>query len=192
MFGGEDPKARERIAHGVRRWRDDLNEALKPHLAAPLEWDEDQERCWSRDLPDGAHRALLLLAAHAQKTDLRWPDGVPPRVDMDPAFQEISAEDFARCHYPQVVIPGLWVPGDFAFTMKHALPNGEQVVLGSLDGLGLQLRQLNVRTLQLGEGSRMGRVAPDEGFLDQAGHGLRVFTEAAEQALMLGVPLTLT
>ena len=190
-----DPAAQERVAAGVRRWQDDLNAALEPHLQAPLSWNEDQEQSWSMDLPSVAHRALLLLAAHAQKTEHAWPDQVPPRVDTDPAFQEISAENFARCHYPQVVIPRLWLPGDFALTMKHALPDGEEVVLGSLDGLQAQLRQLNQSTLQLGQqalsdGVEAGLAGGE--FLDQATYGLSLFTKAAEEALVRGVPVALT
>ena len=196
MFAGEDPAAHERVAAGIRRWQDDLNQALEPHLGAPLLWDEDQEQGWSMELPAVAHRALLLLAAHAQKTEHPWPDEVPPGVDTDPAWQEISDGDFARCHYPQVVIPRFWVPGDFALTMKHALPDGKEVVLGSLDGLQTQLRQLNQNTLQLGQQALADGVAAGSAtageFLDQATYGLSLFTKAAEQALLLGVPVALT
>lgn len=192
MFGGEDAAARERVAAGVRRWRDDLNEALKPHLRTALDWDEDQEETWSFEFEETTHRALLLLAAHAQKTDHPWPDEVPPSVDTDPAWQEISADDFARCHYPQVVIPRFWVPGDFALTMKHALPDGEEVVVGSLDGLQTQLRQLDKNTLQLGRAASIDRDATGKEFVEQAAYALSVFTAAAEMGSVLEVPVALT
>jgi hypothetical protein len=191
LFGGDDPAARERIARGVRRWREDLNEALRPHLRTALDWNEDQEESWSAALEDTTYRALMLLAAHAQKTDYPWPDEVPPRVDTDPAWQEISADDFARCHYPQVVIPRLWVPGDFALTMKHALPDGEEVVLGSLDGLRTQLHQLNKNTLQLGRTTSIDPDATGREFVDHAACGLSVFTTAAEKGSELGTPIAL-
>jgi len=195
MFGGEDPAAQERITAGIRRWRDDLNAALEPHLQAPLHWDEDQDRSWSMDLSAVAHRALLLLAAHAQKTEHAWPDEVPSRVDTDPAFQEISEGNFARCHYPQVVIPSLWVPGDFALTMKHLLPDGEDVVLGSLDGLAMQLRVLNNNTLQLGSEALEDHLRGDsEGngeFIAQAALGLAILWQVADSAKGLLVPVRL-
>ena len=195
MGGDLSVSTQERIAAGIRRWRDDLNAALEPHLRAPLEWDEDQDRSLSMTLPTVAHRALLLLAAHAQKTEHAWPDDVPSRVDTDPAFQEISEGNFARCHYPQVVIPSFWVPGDFALTMKHALPDGEEVVLGSLDGLQAQLRQLNQNTLQLGQQALGDQAkagpAPGEEFVAQATYGLSIFTRATEEALALRVPARL-
>ncbi len=198
MFAGEDPAAHERVAAGIRRWQDDLNQALEPHLGAPLLWDEDQEQGWSMELPAVAHRALLLLAAHAQKTEHPWPDEVPHGVDTDPAWQEISDGDFARCHYPQVVIPRLWVPGDFALTMKHALPDGEDVVLGSLDGLAMQLRVLNNNTLQMSSEAVEGHVPGVEAtlettreFIPQAACGLAALLKASEMAQTLRVPVRL-
>ena len=191
MFAGEG----DRVAAGVQLWRDDLNKALAAHLAAPLAWDEEQEGEWSCELPESAHRALQLLAAYAQCSDLSWPDEVPPGVDTDAAWQEISAGDFARCQYPQVVIPRFWVPGDFAFTVKHVLPDGEEVVLGSLDGLRQQLRVLNRNTLQMEADAMATQLtsppASGAGFPTEAAYTLALFHRASDEADGLAVPVRL-
>ena len=93
------------------------------------------------------------------------------------------------------MIPDLWLPGDFAFTMSHALPDGEEVVLGSLDGLTMQLRQLNQQTLQLGNDAVAARLAAgvdDNEFVDHATYGLAVFLHAASEAAAADVPVRLS
>ena len=80
--------------------------------------------------------------------------------------------------------------------MKHALPDGEDVVLGSLDGLAMQLRALNKNTLQLSseavEGRLRGGVEANDEFVAQAAHGLAVLCQAADSAKALLVPVRLS
>ena len=91
------------------------------------------------------------------------------------------------------------MPGDFALTMKHALPDGEDVVLGSLDGLGAQLRVLNNNTLQMSSEAMADRLRPGAEamaeataeFVAQAAHGLAVLCHAADSAKALLVPVRL-
>ena len=131
------------------RWFEDLQVSLDEHLSAPISLvldGQDQDR--GRQLPSRSQDALRLLAAYAECSDLDWPTDMPRALSEDPAWQRVSAEDFSRCHFPQIQIPNFWVAGDFAFTARQAMPDGDEWLLGSLDGLLDQLAVLNQKTLQ--------------------------------------------
>jgi hypothetical protein len=98
-----------------------------------------------------------------------------------------------------VVIPSFWVPGDFTLTMQHALPDGEEIVLGSLEGLATQLRVLNHNALQMSSAAVEDRLRPSvevhakgsAEFVFQAAYGLAVLSKAADAARALSVPVRL-
>jgi hypothetical protein len=148
---GADSADRLDIGTSVRRWAEDLAPVLAPHLGAsagPLCVDSEVPP-WAQEIPATSWRALQLLAAYAEQTALPWPDTVPDRLEDDPAWQRSSAGDFERTRFPQILIPDAWMPGEFAFTTRLELPDGQEWVIGSVVGLQQQLVALNAVTLQV-------------------------------------------
>ena len=133
----------------LSQWLDAMQSALRSHLNAPLLLEVEGEipGQW-RSMPAGSWDAVRILAAYTECSDLEWPEDVPRSLAEDPAWQRVSARDFERCHFPQVQIPDFWVAGDFAWTASQAMPDGDEWVLGSLEGLVDQMTTLNEKTLQ--------------------------------------------
>ncbi len=187
----EETQLRQRVL----QWREDMNASLGIHIKAPLDWDEAQAEVVGWPMSAVGLRAIRMLSAYAQHSDLDWPAELPDQLDGDLAWQKASAEDFSRSQFPQVQIPKFWLPGDFDLTMRQPLPDGKEIVMGSLAGLLRQCRSLNQNTLQLEQASlleRGGTEPQDSGdFLAQAGYALAVFLLAANKASFLHVPLRL-
>ncbi len=187
-----DVSDRRALLGRLGRWVEDLQGSLEDHLSAPISLlldGSDQDR--GRRLPLRGQDALRLLAAYAECSDLDWPTDMPSTLSEDPAWQRVSAEDFSRCHFPQIQIPDFWVAGDFAFTARQAMPDGDEWLLGSLDGLLDQLGVLNRKTLQHTAEDLIlhlqTELDPDCGdFLMLAEHALASVFEAAGHAHAIG------
>ncbi len=179
---------RARIRTNVGGWWSDVEAALEGHLSSPLSCEEDTPDTLSLEITDTEWCALQLLAAYAESTNLHWPDHVPPSREEDPAWQKVSVGDFSRTKFPHVLIPTFWAPGDFDFTAKQPMPDGDERVFGSLDGLCRQLGVLNAQTLQLVPGATPAPPSGD-GFLECAELGLARAIHAAAWAAQRRVAL---
>lgn len=189
---GHDDLDRQKLVGRLEHWFGSLQGSLGEHLTTPLELTVDSgAQHLSRQLPTRSLDALRLLAAYAECSDLDWPTEMPTTLAEDPAWQRVSAEDFGRCHFPQIQIPDFWLCGDFTFTARQAMPDGDQWVLGSLDGLFEQLTTLNQRTLQftvenlVSCADRMPELASRD-FLALAEHALVGVLEALGYAREVG------
>ncbi|MEQ1633713.1 MAG: hypothetical protein ABL997_15140 [Planctomycetota bacterium] len=137
---------------GVEDWRRDLQQAFDASLVPTLTWREDATLPGSwHDLADGGLIALRLFAFYAEKSDLDLPDNVPALVELDRDYREALDAKFARSKYGHLLSARLWLPQDFAFTARIALPDGDAIEMGSLPVLKDQLRWLNARTFQADE-----------------------------------------
>lgn len=177
----------------VAHWHQDLQQALAPHLQEPLPVPEDTGAPLRRPLDARALRAVQLLSIYAQHPEYDWPDELPEDLEVVPEWKQTAAGDFGRSRFPQVQIPRLWYPGDFAFTARQPMPDGAETQLGSREGLALQLRLLNEQTIGLEAMTVAVQAAapPEEGagFLPWAEHGLALMLMGAGRAQQLRTAL---
>lgn len=140
------------FAQGVEQWRTDLQEALGARLKSTLAWREDPDEPARRiDLGPTGWMALRLFAFYADRSDLDLPDAVPALLELDREYRTALDAKFERSKYGHVLSARLWLPQDFPFTARVALPDGDAIDLGSLPVLQDQLRWLNQRTFQADE-----------------------------------------
>ncbi len=181
----------EELGAAVRRWWDDLQGHLEDHLQEPLPPVNDRATPAQFKLPSAALRGAKLLAAYSENNELPWPDDLPKSLEADPAWQITAEGDFRKTRFAQVLIPQCWLPGDFSFTSQQGMPDGNEMVLGSLVGLCQQLHTLNQTTVQLGPW-QMEQLAAlpstHEGkeFLRWAELGIALLSVAADRAQRLG------
>lgn len=138
----------QRLRPGVEAWRDDLRAALADKVGTQLHWDEGKDVVFTAELGDSGFLALRLLAFHADRSDLEWPDTVPPLLELDPEWRAAAEAKFGKSRYGQLLACHVWLPGDFPVTFRVPLPDGETTEVGSLQALADQLRWLNQRTFQ--------------------------------------------
>jgi hypothetical protein len=137
-----------RLRPGVEAWREDLRGAVADKVRAQLEWDEAGEFALATDLGDSGWLALRLFALYSERSELDWPDTVPPLLELDPHWRAAADGKFPKTLYGQLLACRGWLPGDFPVTLRVPLPDGESAELGSIGGLVDQLRWLNQRTFQ--------------------------------------------
>lgn len=181
---------------GVLRWRIDLQAALGDRLPGALCWDEALDGPVAEaDLGPAGLTALRLLAVHAERTDLELPGSVPAIPELDRAYREAADQKFVRSHFGQLLAAELWLPLDFAFTVRAPLPDGREAEIGSLPLLLDQLRRLNGRTFQADPDAfarwRQLPAAPGGDLLDAARRGLAGLLAAAAAAHAACLPLAL-
>jgi hypothetical protein len=193
VFAGERGEPATFVA-GVEEWRRDLQEALGKRLAAPLQWPEDpaDAGAWF-ELGDSGLIGLRLFAFYAEKSDLELPDAAPALLELDREFRAAQDQKFERSKYGHLLAAQLWLPADFPFTARIALPDGEAVEMGSLPALRDQLRWLNQRTFQADEAlaaSWAALAAPAGGpLIPAAQRGFAGLWAAVEAASSRGLPL---
>jgi hypothetical protein len=134
---------------GVEAWRRDLRATAGVHLADALGWREDPTAAAAAsDLGACGFEALRLFALYAERTELELPDTVPLPLELDQHWRAASDRRFAGSRYGHLLACRLWLPGDFAVTVRAPLPDGEPAEIGSLPVLIAQLGWLNQRTFQ--------------------------------------------
>ena len=184
------------IEPAVIAWRDALNVGLRPHLTAPLTWNEGMTPSYFTDKPAWeSYAALLIWAAHEEHRGLPLPSVAPEDWSADVAVCRSQAEGF-RSRYGQLLHGAeLWLPGDFSFTFSAGDLGGDAVTIGCVHALVSQLRDLNDRTwkanaAEVSEYLRLGaeRGAPLE---TSARFGFAVFMKLAESAAEHHLPLKL-
>lgn len=184
------------VETAVQRWWEDLQEALQDHLAEPLPAVNGSATPAEFNLPDAALRGVKLLAAYAENSELPWPDDLPKGLESDAAWRLTAADDFRKTRFPQVLIPQCWLPGEFSFTSQQGMPDGSEMVLGSVVGLCQQLHTLNQTTVQMGSWqmeqlAALPRTEEGKEFLRWAELGIALMSVAADRAQRLGVALFL-
>ena len=188
--GAADPA---RLRPGIEAWREDLRGAVADKIRAQLEWDEGAAFALTSDLGDSGWLALRLFAFYSERSDLEWPDTVPPLLELDANWRAAADGKFAKSLYGQLLACRGWLPGDFPVTLRVPLPDGESAELGSVGGLVDQLRWLNQRTFQADAGAIAGwrtAAAPAGGELLQAARrGYAALWAVAELALQHRLPV---
>ena len=191
--GGGEPGEAARLRPGIERWRDDLRASVAAKVAAELHWDEGAPVAMCVDLGAAGWMALKLLAFYAERSDLEWPDTVPPLLELDADWRTAADAGFAKTLYGQLLACELWLPGDFPVTLKAPRPDGATAEIGSLVVLHDQLRWLNRRTFQADQAAVAAWrdwPAPAGGaFVPAAQRGYTGLWAAAEVALRERVPL---
>ena len=144
---GDETEAR-RLRAGVEKWREDLVSSVGAKVGEQLHWDEASGVAFEADCGEVGFAALRLFALYAERSDLEWPDTVPPLLELDTAWREAADQKFAKSLYGQLLACDLWLPGEFPVTVRAPRPDGEAVEIGSLQVLHDQLGWLNQRTFQ--------------------------------------------
>ena len=186
---GDGQDAEEVIRASVVRWRDRLSSWLGDRLAAPLDWDESGPAPCFTDKPgwDG-YGGALLLAAHDEHPELPAPARVSADWPDDPAYQAASAPG-AGSRYHQLLMPELWLPCRFDFTVRTQDLTGEEVELGSSEALLGQLELLSTRYRL--DSQPPGLAADGHSRSAAAGNGLAVLRRLAERSVVNRVPMKL-
>lgn len=178
---------------GVEAWREDLRGAVADKIRAQLDWDEGAGVAVTTDLGDSGWLALRLFAFYSERSDLDWPDTVPPLLELDAHWRTAADGKFQKTLYGQLLACRGWLPGDFPVTLRVPLPDGESAELGSVGGLVDQLRWLNQRTFQADAADLAGwrtAAAPPAGeLLLAARRGYAALWAAAEVAQQQRLPL---
>jgi len=184
-----------RVRDGIVAWRDDLRAAVAPKVAADLHWDEAAPVAATADLGDSGWLALRLLALLADRSDLDWPDTVPPLLELLPEWRAAAEAKFATSRYGQVLACEMWLPGDFPVTFRVPAPDGANVEIGAVGVLADQLRWLNQRTFQAPADELVAWAAlpapPGGAFVPAAQRGLAALTRVVTAAVATGLPVAL-
>jgi hypothetical protein len=186
--------AAARAEAGIRAWQQDLLESLAGRPKRPMAWNEDAAvEPFRADLGPAGWTALRLFAFYAERPDLEMPDTVPALPELDREWRAASDQRFAQSRLGHLLAARLWVPGDFPFTARVPLPDGETGEIGSLDVLRVQLRFLNARTFQAEAAESAGWLdlpAPAGGeLLAAARRGFAGLSAAATAAAARSLPL---
>lgn len=192
-FGKGDEQEVARLRAGVEKWRDDLRSSVAEKVGEQLSWDEASACADRFDLGESGWSALKLFAFYAERSDLDWPDTVPPLLELDPDWRKAADEKFGKSLYGQILACDLWLPGEFPVTVRAPRPDGEAAEIGSLKVLSDQLLWLNQRTFQADreavrewEGQPAAAGAP---LLQAARRGFAALSAACARASAEGVPL---
>lgn len=193
--GKSDPRE---VNRAVLDWRKALEETLSDAPGPPsLDWDESPERPYFTDKPDWeGYAALVLHAAYAMRPDVEPPEEVPDDWRNDPAYLAAMEGDLENNHCSFIMLPELWLPGDFTFLFMHEELRGQEVVIGATGPLLANLHGLNEHTFRAGPEVvarwLKGDVEEAENhFGANARHGFAVFLYLAEQAVANVLPMKL-
>jgi len=192
-FGGGDEQEAARLRAGVEQWREDLRSSVAEKVGEQLIWDEESG-CDARfDLDLAGWMGLRLFAFYAERSDLEWPDTVPPLLELDQEWRKASDQQFGKSHYGQILACDMWLPGEFPVTVRAPRPDGEAAEIGSLKVLSDQLLWLNQRTFQADQElivEWQGQPAPlGAPLLEAARRGYAMIAAACARAIDERVPL---
>jgi hypothetical protein len=193
---GSSKKDRDRIGAAVLEWRRSLDDALAPHLAEPLSWNEASGAPWFTDRPgwDG-FGSLVLWAAYAEQPTLRRPGALPKEWDDDAALVRSNAEGFRSRYSHLVRNVELWLPTALDFTFEGEDVDGRRVIIGSSAALRRQLGELNAKTWKMDEDemTALARIRPPvRASLEAAArHAMATMSGLVRQAVQLRLPMKL-
>ena len=174
----------------IEQWR----RRLERELSIPLTWSEDPDVTYFTDKPTwDCYGALLLWAAYDELPNAprrtsgdQWPD--------DPAYQTARLNPTLRYKH-LMADTELWLPADFAETIKTKSFLGDPITVGSSVRLRDELEELNRRTWAANDetiaqwradGADYG--APLE---TSARFGFSVFYELANESVRRRLPMKL-
>lgn len=170
-------EVREAVVH----WRDDILEAIAPVGQEPYApWPEDNEKPYYTDKPDwDALGAMLLVAAcHV------YGEPVPPTVEKDWDFMKHPA--VKRLAGDEETVWSLfrgatwWLPLADSFFFQAPLPNGDDAVIGTVEGLRKELERLNELAWQADEDAILSWTASEGYPVDGEVSAGGVYTKRAE------------
>lgn len=184
------------VRDGVAAWRGRAIDELEGFPAAALEGCAERDEAMAAFDADAAgFVALRLWAFYGQRTELDWPDTVPPVAELDRAWREAADGGFAGSHYAHLLVPEVWLPGDFAFTIRMPMPDGEDREVGSVGLAKAQLARLNRATFDA-DADELAAWATEpapvgSAFVDAARRGLAAMAAALAAADELGLVVNL-
>jgi hypothetical protein len=186
------PSEPDAIRAAVQRWREHLNGKLAS-FRVRLDWAETaEEEALRLPVAADALRAVRLLAAYVDRTELDLPLDLPADLAGDAVWQAAEASEFAQVRLAQVAVPDCWLPGDFDLTVKHAYPDGLEATFGSLGALQVHLAELNRATFQAEPGELgMTPAAGGRDLLALGEAGLAALWRGARAAAAARLPMLL-
>ena len=182
------------VRDGVLAWRERALAALDGFPRAALAGAAEREEPLEVFDADAVGLvALRLWAFYGQRTELDWPETVPPVAELDRAWREAADGGFAGSHYAHLLVPELWLPGDFAFTARMPMPDGEDREVGSVGLAKAQLARLNRSTFDA-EGDELREWIREPApvgatFVEAVRRGIGAMAAALARAQQLGLPM---
>ncbi len=140
--------------HAVQAQVEDWRRVTARSLGTTLDWDEGDDRPYFTDRPDwDGYFGLLFLAAHVDRPSIdppmTWPDDPTEHRLLRAVAEGTSGGRFRRRQvtrpggrYGAIILPSLWLPVDRGYAWKGEFPNGEILLIASVDDLSDQLHQL--------------------------------------------------
>jgi hypothetical protein len=211
-FEKPDP---EEVVGAVASWR----KSLADEVGVPMRWDESAIGPYETDKPDwDGYHAVRFLAMHEEFSDLPAPTridrgnlGALDREPLERRFGEVYAgrgqsrlsrllgrkppEPTAAPRYPCIQMPQLWLPVALPGPLQTTGPMGNDMTIGSVDGLVAELEQVNDRTVHLDQAALEAAQQagpPEEGaFEPLARFGLAIFLTLARVAKERSQPMIL-
>jgi hypothetical protein len=211
-FRKPDP---EDVLQAVATWRKALGDAI----GVPMRWDESAFGDYETDKPDwDGYHAVRYLALHEEFPDLPTPAhinrqtmGTLDKEPLERRFGEVytgrsgsrlgrllgrrTPEPTAPPRYPNIQTPLLWLPVALDGLLQTMGPLGNELTIGSVDGLVAELERVNDHTVRLDEaGLEAARQAgpPEGGAFDPLTRfGLSIFLPLARTARERAQPMIL-
>ncbi len=184
---------RDEVRARVDAWRKYLSDGLMGtgHLVMPLLWSEDEQELFKHQLGPDSLQALRLFLVHGIGS-VDAPDELPTFPEEHPKWKEAVADDFQGTGFDQILVPELWLPGDFDFTFDCPYPDGHEVQAGSLGALRTQLNEVGRMRLPTTESQReeFDKAVPTGRNLETLARFAYVALErSCNEALDRGLPL---
>lgn len=181
------------ISDTVGHWRKSLSRGLAENLTAPLSWIDSQHSDYLTDRPGWTgYSALVLLAAQTEHPKFDLPAYAPKEWANHPAYQAATTPQ-CTFSYSQLLMPELWLPGDFNFIFKAEDVAGKMVWMGSTIQLERNLRSLNADVLRGSDDDccrwRSDGLPADDEFMASARFGLALFLSVVGFAVRNHVPM---
>ena len=144
------------IRRTVLSWRDRLSQALGSNIDRPLDWNESDDAPYFTDKPAwDCYGALLLWASYAEHPELPCPHDYVEDWKTDRAFQQSSDPEMNTSFSQLLRGVEVWLPHDFSFTFRAAEASGHEVTFGSSVRLCAQLQELNQKTWNATDATRL-------------------------------------
>jgi len=212
--GFEKPDPQD-VVEGVATWR----KTLADSIGVPMRWDESLSGAYETDKLDwDGYHAVRLLALHEEFPDVPTPTAIDRRdlqaLEREPLerrFGEVyvpknpsrmgrllgrkPSEPTARPRYLNIQTPELWLPISLDGVLRAPGPAGNDVTIGSVDGLLSELVRVNHNTVRMDQEAieTAQHAGPPEGgaFDPMARFGLAVFLTLARTSHERSQPIIL-
>jgi len=203
------------VVEGVATWR----KALGDSIGVPMRWDESLTGAYETDKLDwDGYHAVRYLALHEEFPDLPTPAGISRRdlgaLDSEPLERQFGEVYVPRSpsrvgrllgrkppepatvpRYLNIQTPEMWLPVAFDGVLRGESPAGNDVTIGSVAGLLMELERVNDHTVRLDQPAMDAAVqaGPPEGgeFDPLSRFGLAVFLSLARTAHARSQPMIL-